>query len=99
MPFTPIGDALHEKMRRAGALTQGVAAALVIERAQEALSEFLGVELAKEARPLFLKNRTLTVSCASGAVAQEIRLNQQAIVARLNEKLGKKEVDRIRYLA
>lgn len=99
MPFTPIGDALHEKLRGGSALKQGVAAALVIEHASAALEELLGKDLATHAKPLFLKNRTLTISCASGAVAQEVRLNQQGIVARINDKFGKKEVDRIRYLA
>jgi predicted nucleic acid-binding Zn ribbon protein len=58
-----------------------------------------GEEQAKHAKPLFLKNRTLTITCSTSSIAQEIRLNQQTLVDKINDKLGKKEVDRIRYLA
>jgi predicted nucleic acid-binding Zn ribbon protein len=74
-------------------------ASLVVERAIEVFQELFGAEGGAAAKPLFLKNRTLTVTCATGAIAQEIRLKQLEIVAKINEKIGKKEVDRIRYLA
>lgn len=48
--------------------------------------------------PLFLKNRTLTVSCPNSIIAQEVQIHQLEIVDKINLKLGKKEVDRIRYL-
>ena len=99
MPFTPIGDALHDRMSKRGATKRQLEATEVLEQASAALNELLGRELAYHAKPLFLKNRTLTITCASSAVAQEIRLRQTEIVDKINEKLGKKEVDRIRYLA
>jgi len=99
MPLTPIGDALSRRLNSKGTLRDQVTAAQVLEHAQTALTELLGVELAPQAKPLFLKNRTLTVNCSSSAVAQEIRLKQSQIVDHINLKLGGKEVDRIRYLA
>lgn len=72
---------------------------MVIEYAQSVLDGMFGAEQASHAKPLFLKNRTVTITCSTSAIAQEIRLNQQTIVDKINEKLGKKEVDRIRYLA
>ncbi len=98
MAFTPIGDALKDSMAPKGPLKKQVEAASVVEFAEEVFRDMFG-ENAKHAKPLFLKNRTLTVTCSSSAVAQEIRLNQQAIVEKINQKLGKNEVDRIRYLA
>lgn len=70
---------------------------LLLAAAKEAIVEFLG-EQAEQANPLFLKNRTLTISCSTSAVAQTVREHQIAIVDKINAKLGKKEVDRIRYL-
>ncbi len=98
MTFTPLGDALKEKMGKNSPLSQQVQSAGVVEVSEQVFKELFG-DLSIQAKPLFLKNRTLTVSCASSAMAQEIRVNQTTIVAKINEKLGKNEVDRIRYLA
>lgn len=99
MSFTPLGDTLHDKLDKNSPLKKQLESAEVIEIASAALLELFGEELSKNAKPLFLKNRTLTISCTSSSMAQEIRLNQTEIVQKINEKLGKNEVDRIRYLA
>lgn len=99
MSFTPLGDTLHKKMDKNAPLKKQLEAAEVVEVAQAVFEGLFGAELAAHAKPLFLKNRTLTVSCTSSSMAQEIRLNQVVIVEKINEKLGKNEVDRIRYLA
>lgn len=98
MTFTPLGDALKEKMGKNSSLSKQVESAGVVE-ASEAVFKAMFGELSVQAKPLFLKNRTLTVSCASSAMAQEIRVNQAVIVEKINAALGKNEVDRIRYLA
>lgn len=99
MSFTPLGDSLHKKFTSQSPLQRQVEAAQVVTYTEQVLIGLLGAELALQAKPLFLKNRTLTITCTSAAVASEIRLNQAAIVTKINEKLGKSEVDRIRYLA
>lgn len=99
MSFTPLGDVLQHKLAAVGnPLKHQVEAAQVVEYTQEALTELFGEDLSQHARPLFLKNRTLTISCSSSVIVQEIRLNQTSIVEKINEKFGKIEVDRIRYL-
>lgn len=97
MAFSSISDTLHE--HSTASVGKQVDAAMVIEHTNAVLAEMFGGELAQEAKPLFLKNRTLTITCTSSAMASELRLNQAAIVEKINEKLGKNEVDRIRYLA
>ncbi len=98
MPFTPLGDALKDKLGRNAPLAKQLESAEIVAIAESVLAGLFG-ELSSQAKPLFLKNRTLTVSCANSAIAQEIRLNQAEIVAKMNERLGKNDVDRIRYLA
>lgn len=71
----------------------------ILEYTKEVLSELFGRERAGEARPMFLKNRTLTIVCSTGDIARDIRLKQVEILEKINEKLGKKEVDSLRYLA
>lgn len=66
--------------------------------AEAVLVEVLGTENNGFVKPLFLKNRTLTVACTKVDLAPSIREKQQVIVEKLNEKIGKNEVDRIRYL-
>jgi len=99
MPFSSLGDTLNNRYSQQGPLKKQLDDSQVVEESKVVLSEMFGEDLAKQATPLFLKNRTLTISCSSSAMAQEIRLNQVQIVEKLNEKLGRSEVDRIRYLA
>lgn len=65
---------------------------------EEILKEVLSAEIVVLTRPLFLKNRTLTISCSNSTAAQEISQHQQEIVEKINAKLGKNEIDRVRYL-
>ncbi len=96
--FSPIGDTINKKGSSSD-LTKQLETGAVLDAAKEVFQELFSPDLAAHANPQYLKNRTLTVSCTSSALAQEIRLNQARIVEGINEKLGKKEVDRIRYLA
>lgn len=99
MTFSPIGEALNKKFQTQMTLQKQVLAARVVEEAESVFRDFFGPEVARSIKPLYLKNRTLTVTCSQSAVAQEIRLNQPALVQKINIKLGGSEVDRIRYLS
>jgi len=98
-PFIPLGDTLHHKSDKNNSSNDKDESIEVLEISKEIMAEMFGIELANDANPLFLKNRTLTISCSSSAIAQEIRENQAEIVDKINVKLGEKQVDRIRYLA
>ncbi|MBT4153912.1 MAG: DUF721 domain-containing protein [Candidatus Magasanikbacteria bacterium] len=97
--FTPIGDTLHGKMQKDSTLAGQLESQEVLDAAQAVFDSIFDEKMRMHIKPLFLKNRTLTVTCSSSAVAQEIRLNQSSIVKKINKALGKAEVDRIRYLA
>lgn len=99
MVFTPLGNTLDEMFKKNISLNKQIETSEIIEKSKIIFEDIFGIDLSKGIKPLFLKNRTLTVSCGSSAIAQEIRLNQSEIVEKINEKIGKKEVDRIRYLA
>ncbi len=97
--FTPLGDALSQKLRTHAPLKKHLDTAYVIEAAGLIFDELFDDQKGVAVKPLFLKNRTLTVTCSSSIIAQEIRINQAAIVEKINAKIGKSEIDRIRYLA
>lgn len=99
MSFTPIGDSLQDKIQKNTTLKNQVELSAVLELVEGVLAELFGADLSKHAKPLFLKNRTITISCTSSAMAQEIRLNQAEIVSKINGQVGSDVVDRIRYLA
>ena len=98
MSFIPTNKTLHEEIFSKTLLKGQVEASAVLDCATNILVEIFGKEQAYHAKPLFLKHRTLTIACSNLAIAQEIRVNQTIIVNKINEKLGKKEVDSIRYL-
>lgn len=98
MAFTPLGDALYQTLSSKTPLRRQIEASDVVLHAEEIFRDLFGKE-SRHVRPLFLKNRTLTITCTSSVIAQEIRLNQATIVQKINDRLGRTEVDRIRYLA
>ena len=98
MSFTPLDKTLDKEIFPKSPLKRQVEASQILEYASNVLVEIFGKEQAYHAKPLFLKHRTLTIACSNLAIAQEIRVNQTIIVNKINEKLGKKEVDSIRYL-
>ena len=97
--FTPIGDALKDKIGEESTLQKQVDASQVIEIAKEVVEDMFGEKQSLHAKPQYLKNRTLTITCTSSTMAQEIRINQNEIVEKINNKLGKDRVDSIRYIA
>lgn len=99
MSFTPVGDMLQHKLGDNPGLKKQVEGEEVIDAANTVFEDFFGADLMVHIKPLFLKNRTLTVTISSSTVAQELRVNQKAIVDKINGKLGKNDIDRIRYLA
>lgn len=98
MQFTPIGEALFKRLSTKSPLKRQVEASQILDYASDVLSEVFGKEQAYHVKPLFLKNRTLTITCTNSVMAQEIRLHQAEIIEKVNQKIGKKEVDSIRYL-
>ncbi len=71
---------------------------LVVKKAEDSIKEIFGEDRVLDFRPLFLKNRTLTIACVKAELAAELMAHQVQILEKINEKLGKKDVDRIRYL-
>ncbi len=93
MIFTPLGDTKQDKPSRKEGENS-----LVVDYAEKVIQNIFGEVESIYAKPLFLKNRTLTITCSNQEMAQKICLHQQNIIDEINDKLGKKEVDRIRYL-
>ncbi|OGL88391.1 hypothetical protein A3H75_01780 [Candidatus Uhrbacteria bacterium RIFCSPLOWO2_02_FULL_51_9] len=89
---------ITQSVRRSG-VQPSVEAAKIVDEATAILGSLFGVDLASHMKPLYVKNRTLTVSCTSSTVAQELKLRETEILEKLNLKLAGRLVDRIRYFS
>lgn len=93
-----LGDALKKRMATDVPLKTQVEMGTLLTLATKVLHEFIGPENAASVKPLFIKNRTLTITCVNSALSQEIHLNQAKIVEKVNQAAGENVLDRIRYL-
>lgn len=89
---------LTQSVQRAG-VAASVDATRVVSAAERVLGAIFTPAVAAHMKPLYLKNRTLTVSCSSTTVAQELKLRESDILAKLTETLGVSLVDRLRYFS
>lgn len=93
-----INSLLLNSLRRAG-VEKEVLSALVLEEFKKILIKKFGPKITQKVKILYLKNQILTLSVLSSVVAQEIKMNEEKFISRLNQKFGKKLVDSIRFLS
>ena len=92
----PISELLSNAVARAN-IGQQVEAAHVVAAAEQAIHELFPHETAT-VRALSVKNKVLTISCVSAALAQEIKMREKVITERVNRECGAVLMERIRYL-
>ncbi|MFA6098241.1 MAG: DciA family protein [Patescibacteria group bacterium] len=92
-----IGNLLGNSINQAGISAQ-VGAAIVCNDFDRILLETLGQKIKKNAKALYVKNRTLTIAVLSSIVGQEIKLHEQEILEKLHKKPSGKTVERLRFL-
>ena len=97
MGFTPIGPVVQREIDAAG-LKGPVEASRVCAAFDELTVELFDQKLKDKAKALYLKNKALTVAATSSVVGQELKLHEPDILKALNEKVGSKVVERIRFL-
>lgn len=98
MSFTHLSDLLGKSVRRKG-LSSQVEAAMILELFQQKAKMLFDESLLESMRPLYVKDRILTIAVLSPALAQEIRLNEPAILAYINEKAGRGAIEHLRFLS
>jgi predicted nucleic acid-binding Zn ribbon protein len=80
-------------------LRDNVAPATVLAEVQRVWPAAVGPVIAAEAAPSAERAGVLTVSCAASVWAQELDLMGPAILARLNELLGRPVIARLRCVS
>ncbi|MFA6909448.1 MAG: DUF721 domain-containing protein [Patescibacteria group bacterium] len=97
MAFTSLGHILKKNIRAAGIEPQ-VQGAQIVEKFNVIAKDILGEEVASRIKPMYVKNKTLTVAVGSSVLGQEIKLNEHEILKRINVDRGPLLVERIRFL-
>lgn len=93
-----LGEILKKQIKQT-AVWKHVEASMVVEKTNEILIEFFGAESKRFARAVYFKDRTISITCLSSVMAQEIKLNEKKIIFAINNKLGGQTVKKIKYLA
>lgn len=97
MTFKSLGDILPKHIKKQGLGEQMQATQLLDLFLQKAKQKW-GEAVEQEMKPLYIKNKTLTVAVTNAALAQELKLNEKEILEFLNKGQAVKLVERLRYL-
>lgn len=98
MAMKSLGELLKRQMPQTVSWKH-VEASVVVEKTNEILRDLFGAGSKRFAQAVYFKERTISITCLSSVMAQEIRLNEKQIITALNDKLGGKIVEKIRYIA
>lgn len=77
---------------------RGVMGAMAVEEASKLLISIFGSSAANSCQVVSVKNKVMTLACLSTVLFQEIKTREKEIIASLNKKLGREEVERVRFL-
>lgn len=93
--FIKVSDLLDKSTKKAG-VSEQVGAEDVLKRFSEILEVQFAKTLKDRVKPLYVKNKTLTVSCESQAAASELKIHERKILQALNG--GQKETTVVRTI-
>ena len=98
MALVAIGNVVGKSMKKNG-VKQQVAVALAIERAHTAMIMLLGEEILEVAKPLYIRQRTLTIASLQSAAATAIGRVREDLIAAVNQGMNPPLVERIRVIS
>ncbi len=96
--FRDIGSLLPKSIKRAG-LARQIKAAQVLKIYEEIVRQYLPDSLASKLKPLYVRDKTLTVASLSSVIAQEMRFKERELLEKINGALGAEVIEKIRYAA
>ena len=97
MSFTTLSNLLHGRAQKKG-LNLQVEAAMALEFFSQIVAKEFDDESKESMKPLYVRNSVLYVAVLAPVVAQEIRLHEQIIITKLNEKLGRQAITKIQCI-
>ena len=92
-----IKNLLNKRVRQSG-LSSSINNALIIEEFVKIIKEIWGEKIALKIKPLYIKNRILTIACLSTVISQELILHKREIIARINKKFNSEIISDFRLI-
>lgn len=92
--FTSLGDAIDDRVDEGSHIKQKINASQVVETAQEVLQDKFGTGGIKVKS---FQDNNLILVCKSSVISQEIKLKQSQIIKQINDNIGKKKVNNIKF--
>jgi len=97
MAWQKLENLLPRSIKKAG-IDKQVCAAVICDDFIKVLSEVFDERVTKKVKPMYIKNKTLTIGVLNSVLAQEIKLHEQEILRKLNVAGKEKVVERLRFL-
>lgn len=95
--FVRIKGLLKRSLKKLG-IEKQVEAARVLEIFNQLAEEEFGSQIRNQVKPLYLKNKVLTVSVKNSVLASEFQLRQKQIIEKINQRFQKTVVSKLRFL-
>lgn len=97
MTFIPLKNLIPHALRRNKIAAQ-VEATLVLKEFNKIAKTVWGEQVMTDFKPLYVKDKILTIAVISAALATEIRLNKNNIINFINESFNQLVIKDIRIL-
>lgn len=91
-----IKSILNKYIQKSG-LSKDIETALVIKEFEKLLEKEFGTNIGKKAKPLYIKNKILTVACLSSVMVQEINFKKDTLINKINQNLKKEALKDIKF--
>jgi predicted nucleic acid-binding Zn ribbon protein len=98
MPFQELSSILGHHVQKKG-LTYQVEAAMALQYFDEIAESLWQGKMKDRAKPLYLKDQTLTVAVLSPVLAQELKSREDEVQSYINKKLGTEAVIKLRFIS
>jgi predicted nucleic acid-binding Zn ribbon protein len=95
--FQDLKSLLPKSIKRSG-LGRAVEAAQVLKEYETILKEILPARAMDKIKPLYVKDRVLTVASLSSVIAQELGFKEAELVRKINAVFGQNVIEKIRYI-
>ena len=95
--FVKISDLLNKNIKKSG-VSEQVSAIDILNEFNRIIEARYAKSLKDRVKPLYIKNKTLTVSCDNQTTASELKLCERKIIQELNKGREEPIIQTIRFL-
>jgi predicted nucleic acid-binding Zn ribbon protein len=96
MSFTPLKYLINDTIKRAK-INEQIEATLVFEYFNKAIKEEIGEKALSRMQAKYLKDGVLKIAVLSSALSSEIKLHEEEIIEKINNKFGKKIIKKLQF--